>query len=121
MTDFLPEEVRAGLEKARRAAERKKSKLRVVAGDVSVPVLRAWDTGFAIAAEEAAHLRGLVDIYEGERHMGQQLIVTSREEDGEWIYDVKRTNIVMDRAPKDFAVAEDAPAALIEGPRRLSI
>ena len=61
MSDYLPKEVREGLEQARKAARRKSNRLRLQAGDEVFPVLRAWDDGFALALEDAPKLRGLVD------------------------------------------------------------
>ncbi|QDC11106.1 hypothetical protein FHY55_18525 [Oceanicola sp. D3] len=114
MSDFLPQSVREGLEAARRDAERRKSRLRVRDGDESYPVLRFWSKGFALAAEPAPNLRGLVDLFEGERHLYQCLIVTSREEAGERIFEFKRNTAAADSAPLDFARAKDAPVGLIE-------
>ncbi len=113
MTDFLPKEVRQGLEAARRAELRKKSRLRVRVGDDVYRVLRFWDGGFALEAEDAPHLRGLVDLYNGGVHLYQCLIVASAEEDGEMRFEFKRNTAAVDRAPLDFARDENAPIALI--------
>jgi hypothetical protein len=113
MTDYLPKEVLAGLEEARRQDRRKKARLRVHAGEDIFVVHRLWDDGFAVDAEDAPHLRGLVDIYEGSRHLWQCLIVASEEEAGEMIYEFKRHTAAEDRAPLDFAREDDAPVALI--------
>ena len=113
MTDFLPKEVRAGLEEARRRDRRKKARLRVHAGEEIFPVHRLWDTGFAVDIEDAPQLRGLVDIYDGATHLWQCLIVASEEEAGEMIYEFKRHTAAADRAPLDFAREDDAPVALI--------
>ncbi|WP_212523748.1 hypothetical protein [Actibacterium sp. MT2.3-13A] len=115
MPEFLPKEVREGLERARKAALRKKSRLRVHAGDEIYPVLRFWEDGFALEAERAPHLRGLVDIYEGSRHLYQALIVTSSEEAGERRFEFKRNTAAADRAPLDYDRPDDAPVALLEG------
>ncbi len=47
MTTFLPKEVADGLEAARKHALRKKSRLRVQAGQETLTVLNSWDGGFA--------------------------------------------------------------------------
>ncbi len=64
--------------------------------------------------EDAPKLRGLVDIYDGARHLYQCLIVASEAQDGEMIYEFKRHTAAVDRAPLDFSPEENAPVALIE-------
>lgn len=114
MFEFLPKEVREGLEKARKRDLRRKSRLRVHTDEDVFPVLRFWETGFVLDAENAPHLRGLVDIYDGSRHLAQCLIVASDEENGEMIYEFKRNTAAVDKAPLDFARDENAPIALLE-------
>jgi hypothetical protein len=113
MSDFLPREVRAGLEEARRRDLRKRSRLRVMAGNDIYPILRYWEDGFALDAEEVAHLRGLVDVFDGSRHVSQCLIIASGVQGGELICEMKRSTAASDRAPLDFARDESAPVALI--------
>ncbi len=116
MSDYLPKEVREGLELARKRDLRRKSRLRIHANDDIFPVLRFWDTGFALDIENAPHLRGLVDLYEGSRHLYQCLIVASEEADGEMVYDFKRNTAAIDKAPLDFERSETAPFALLDAP-----
>ena len=85
MSEFLPKEVREGLEMARKRALRNKSRLRVHTNDEIFPVLKFWETGFALDIEDAPHLRGLVDIYDGSRHLYQCLVVASEIETGELV------------------------------------
>ena len=113
MSEFLPKEVREGLAAARKRELRKKSRLRVHAGDAVFTVLRFWETGFSLDIEDAPHLRGLVDLYDGSRHLYQCLIVVSEEAHGEMNYDFKRNTAAVDKAPLDFARDEDAPIALL--------
>lgn len=113
MTTFLPKEVQAGLDAARKQSLKKKSRLRVEAGSESHKVLRFWDKGFSLDAENAPHLRGLVDLYDGARHIYQCLIVASEEEAGEMRYEFKRNTAAADRAPLDFYRDENAPIALL--------
>ena len=118
MEEFLSKEIQAGLAAARRASLRKASRLRLeVDGDV-YRVLALWKTGFSIAAEDAPHLRGLVDLYDGGVHLFQCLIVAGEEDDGEMRYEFKRATAVADRAALDFELAPDAPTALIEDGRQ---
>lgn len=114
MSEFLPKEVRAGLELARKSAQRKKSRLRVHAGDQTFTILRYWDDGFAVDADDMPNIRGLVDVYDGARHLSQCLIMASSEDAGEMVYEFKRATAVLDRAPLDYTRDETAPVALIE-------
>lgn len=114
MFEFLSREVREGLEAARKAALKKKSRLRVEVGDAVYPVLRFWDTGFSLDAEfSPGKLRGLVDVYDGSRHVFQCLIMASTIENGELVCDFKRATAVSERAPLDFWRDENAPVGYL--------
>lgn len=113
MTTFLPKEVQIGLDAARIAALRKSSRLRVETGEDSYRVLRLWSGGFTVEADVVPPLRGLVDLYDGGRHLYQCLIVASETEGGEMQYEFKRSTEAHDRAPLDFYRAPDAPIALL--------
>ncbi len=113
MSEYLPKEVREGLEAARKADLKKKSRLRVQAGDNIYPVLKFWDGGFALDAETAPHLRGLVDLYTGGVHLYQCLIVASEEDSGLMKYEFKRATEAVDKAPIDYIRDETAPIALL--------
>lgn len=112
MISFLPEEVREGLEKARQRDLVRKSRLKIVADDRAYPVIRLSDEGFSLP-EDAPHLRGLVDLYEGARHVAQCLVVASEEGEGEMRYEYKRRTEAADRPALDFEKDEGAPVALI--------
>jgi hypothetical protein len=114
MSEYLPREVRAGLELARKTDLKKKSRINVQVGGQSFVILRHWNEGFALDKDDAPHLRGLVDIYDGTRHLSRCLIVASSEDDGEMVYEYKRATPVSDRAPLDYHRDENAPVALIE-------
>ena len=115
MSTFVPKEVQAGLDHARRQAMRKASRLRIVTGDATYPVLRMWKTGFAMEADTAPALRGFVDLHDGAVHLFQCLVVASEEEAGEMRFEFKRLTAVSDRAALDFETRADAPVALLEG------
>ncbi|MFD0859129.1 hypothetical protein [Roseovarius aquimarinus] len=117
MDMHLPRDVQDGLDAARRAAHLRSSRLRVEADGVSLRVLRAWPGGFAVDAAEGAHLRGLVDIFDGPRHLSRGLIVAAAEEGGERVFDYKRMTEATGSQPADFVRAADAPAGLLEAPR----
>jgi hypothetical protein len=113
MSEFLPQDVRAGLEEARKSRLGRKSRLRVTAGDETFHILRFWEDGFSLDADMATHLRGLVDIYDGSRHLYQSLIVASEVEGGELICVMKRSTAALDRAPLDFVRDDTAPVGLL--------
>lgn len=117
MTTYLPKDVHAGLEAARLAGLKKTSRLRVLAGDTFYPVLRKWHDGFTVEAAKTPYLRGLVDLYEGERYLCQCLVVAAGAEGGEMTYEFKRSTAAADRAPLDFYRDPEAPIALL-GPGR---
>ena len=113
MSDFLPEAVRKGLEEARRAAERRSSRLCVHDGDDVYRINRMWDTGFAMDAEAAPKLRGHIKIYDGPRYLYQALVYQSREEEGERLFEYKWHQAVLDAPPVDFVRASEMPAGFI--------
>ena len=113
MTTFLTRELREGLDAARKLAARRRSRLRIEAGGQTWPVLRLWDGGFALDPADAPHLRGLVDIYDGARHVMQALVIASDHEDGEQRFEFKRATRSVDGPPADFVRDEGAPVALL--------
>ncbi len=113
MSEFLPKEVRAGLELARKEAMRRKSRLRLQIGDQQFTILRLWEKGFALDPASAPHLRGLVDIYDGAQHLSQCLIVASEQDGAEMVYEFKRATPASEKAPRDYARDDDAPVALL--------
>tara|TARA_R110002049_G_scaffold117332_3_gene270706 strand:+ start:100868 stop:101227 length:360 start_codon:yes stop_codon:yes gene_type:complete len=117
METVLSKEVQAGLDAARLAAMRKSSRLRIEVDGEMHRILRMWKTGFSMEADLAPHLRGLVDIYDGGKHLFQCLIVASDEEAGEMQFEFKRATAVAERAALDFEQSAHAPAGLIEDNR----
>ncbi|WP_439103725.1 hypothetical protein [Celeribacter marinus] len=113
MSEYFSKEVREGLELARKAGLKKRSRLRVRAGEATYPVLRMWDTGFALDSDDTAHLRGLVDVFDGTKHLYQALIVASQFEDHEVQFEFKRSTAAADKAPLDYDRPDDAPIALL--------
>ena len=113
MIEFLSKELREGFELARKRQEARKSRLRVQIGTEVYPILRLWDDGMAMDANQLLHLRGLVDVYDGARHLSQCLIVASTVENGQLICDFKRSTPVTDRPPLDFWRDENAPVAFL--------
>ncbi|MBC2837512.1 hypothetical protein [Paragemmobacter straminiformis] len=113
MLEFLPREVREGLEAARKATLRRKSRLRVQVGGAVFPVLRFWEDGMALDAKLTPHLRGLVDVYDGANHIFQCLIVASSQDGGELICGFKRSTAVLDRPALDYWHDENAPVGYL--------
>ncbi len=113
MLEFLPKELREGLEAARKRNLTRKSRLRVQVGEAVFPILRFWQGGFALDAALTPNMRGLVDVYDGSRHVFQCLIITSTNENGELICDFKRSTPIRDRAPLDYWRDENAPAGYL--------
>lgn len=111
--DHLPKDVQDGLKAAQRIAARRRSRLRLDTGAASYPILRVWENGLALDAESTPHLRGLVDVHDGARHLWQCLIVASRLEEGEIICEFKRNTAVTDSPALDFPRAPDAPRGLL--------
>ena len=113
MLEFLPQDVRDGLEVAQRRAAKRRSRLRVQVGEAVYPILRLHEDGMVIDAGMAPHLRGLVDIYDGSRHLCTALIIASTVENGALRCDFKRSTKVTDRPALDFWQDENAPVALL--------
>ena len=113
----LPKEVQAGLDAARKKDMKRKTRMRVRVGDDIYPLLRFEENGFSLDHRNAPHLRGLVDLYDGARHLYQCLIVASSEEGDEMYYEFKRATVAEDRAPLDFYADENAPVALVTDQR----
>lgn len=113
MLEFLPKEISDGLDAARKRDFARKSRLRVQVGEAVFPITRFWHDGFALDASLAPHLRGLVDVYDGARHIFQCLIVASSMENGDLVCEFKRSTIVSDRVPLDYWRDENAPIAYL--------
>ena len=113
MSTYMSKEVRDQLNAARLAGLKKASSLRVLVGDEYHTVLRMWHDGFAVEEEAAPMLRGLVDLYDGGRHLYQCLIIASESEAGERRYEFKRNTAAVDKAPLDFYRDGNAPIALL--------
>lgn len=107
--EFLPKDILDALRDAEGEKAARRTCLRVQYRDANWPVLRRWRDGFALDAAQVTHLRGLVDLYEGGRHIASALIVASEIEGGELICTLKRETRVSDRAPLDFVRSDTAP------------
>lgn len=113
MLEFFSKELRDGFDLARKRQNARKSRLRIKIGTEVYPILRLWEDGLAMDADHATHLRGLVDVYDGARHVSQCLIVASTVENGQLICNFKRSTQVTDTAPLDFWRDENAPVGYL--------
>ncbi len=114
MEAFFSNEVMDGIKAAQKKAERKKNRLRVHVGEDIYPVAKFWGAGFSVDLETVPKLRGLVDLYDGARHLSQCLIIRA-EKDGEWMnYEFKRRTEAVENAPLDYEHDTSAPIALLK-------
>ena len=113
MEAHLSKEVVEGINKARKQAMRKKNRLRVHVGDEVYPVLALKGNGFEMDADAAPHLRGLVDLYDGARHLAHCLVIHSEPEGDIMRYEFKQRTDVGNGPAKDFEVDDNAPVALL--------
>ncbi len=112
MLEHMPEELREGMRlKLQRQARR--SRLRVQIGEAVFPVIGLTDSTLSFDAEKAPRLRGLVDVFDGARHILQALIVANRIEGGLMICEFKRSTLVSERPALDYARDPEAPAGLL--------
>lgn len=116
MFEVLPEDIRRGLEAAQKRAQRRGSRLSVHMGDAVFPILRLWETGFAVDPARCPRLRGLVDIFDGPRHISHALIIAASEDEGEMVYDFKRETVVADGPIRDYAEDRATPGGYLPRP-----
>lgn len=115
MLEFLPPDFRISQASGPKQRAGRKVRLRVQVGDAVYPVVRFWHDGLALDAALTPRLRGLVDVYDGARHIFQCLIVASTIEKDEVICTFKRSTAVVDAAPLDFWRDENAPVGYLPG------
>jgi len=116
MLEFLPREILDGLREAHLNTLARKSRIRVRVGDAEYRVLKRWHDGFALALKDAPKLRGLVDLYDGARHLSQCLIVASEADGDMMLYEFKRNTASASEPALDFVVDDMRPVALLTGP-----
>lgn len=116
MLEQLPEDIRKGLEDARRKAARKGSRLCVHVGEDVFPIHSLSDTGFVVDPRTVPRLRGLVDIYDGPRHLSQALIIAVGNEGDLMAYEFKRETPVTQTPIRDYAEDRALPAGYLTRP-----
>ena len=113
MLEFLPKEIRDGLDGARHRVAARKSRLRVQVGEAVFPITRLWRDGFALDAALSPNMRGHVDIYDGGRHIFRCLVVASTAENGDLVCEFKHATAVSDRPALDYWRDENAPIGFL--------
>ncbi|SFR33311.1 hypothetical protein [Litoreibacter janthinus] len=113
MIEFLPKEIEDGLAAARLKAATKKTRLRVQSGEDMIPLVRLAGNHFAIEKDLAPRLRGLVDIYDGARHLYQALVVATSFDGEAVVFEFKRNTATANGPALDFAPEDDAPIGLL--------
>src|SRR6056297_2736886 len=113
METRIPAEAASALEQDRRRRLRRRSRFRIAAADWLFPVIEITRKGFTIEAEEPPHLRGYVDILEGDEQIARWLVVCVSARDGLVGYEYKREGLGGD-VPADFVLP--GIAGLIEAP-----
>ena len=117
MTTYVSAELQAGLDAARMRRAKRRSRLRVEGGGTSHPVLRLWERRAGVGRADRPPLRGPRHLYDGARHIGGCLGVTSDEQAREPRSEFNRALSAPQGAALDFARDEDAPVALIPDAR----
>lgn len=112
MDGYLPEVVAQALREARWNEAVKRSRLKAVVGENAYPLIRIHDHGFSIAADEPPSIRGFVDLYDGARRLGRQLVVLARHEDGVADYEYKLQS-AEGEAPADYVRERKMIAGLL--------
>lgn len=102
MLEYLTDDLREGLREAAIRKSRPGGRLHLRLGEAVFPVSRLWSGGLSAKAAGLTRLRGLVDLYDGPRHIGHCLIVASVLEGGELVCEFKTYQPVNDTPPVDF-------------------
>lgn len=115
MDGYLADRVNAGRKEARRADALKRGRIRVVVGDQTYPVLEIGAHGFTIAADEPPSIRGFVDLFDGPRRLGRQLVVLASHRDGEARFEYKLQS-AEGETPADYVREGEKIAGVLTGP-----
>jgi len=113
MLEFLPEDIRRGLEAARSRAARQKSRLCVHVGDDVFPIQKLDDFGFTVDLRRVPPLRGFVDIFDGPKHLSRALIIAASEDGHAMTYDFKRETPVKETRIRDYAEERVGPSGYL--------
>lgn len=114
MESVIPPDIADALDRDRRRQRRRASRFRVWAADKLFGVVELSDEGFVIEADEPPHLRGFVDILEGDERVLRCLSVCVSAEHGLVRYEFKRESAIGD-VPADHVAPPTA--GLLEAPK----
>lgn len=113
MTIYLPDTIKEELAMARRDARRLRATRTVHVGEEAYPIFDMTESGFSVDFGDSPKLRGLINIYEGARHLYQALIVASERDGDVMRYEFKRNTAAASHAPLDFEQEAERPIALL--------
>ena len=113
MTTYLSKEIQESLDNTRRIDRCKKPRHRVIFNGNTYPLIELWDNGFSLEAKDAPRMRGLVDIFDGSKHVSRCLVFATDEEDGRVNFEFKRRTQAKDQVPLDFERKISVPVALL--------
>ncbi|QUS36508.1 hypothetical protein [Falsirhodobacter algicola] len=102
MLEYLPDDLREEMRQAAIRKRRRGSRLHIQLGPDVFPLTRLWDRGLSIEAARLTHLRGVVDLFDGPRHIGHCLIVASVIDGDELVCEFKSFQPICDGPPVDF-------------------
>jgi hypothetical protein len=107
MESILPGEILSAMEAGRRNNRRARTRHLVVAGNRKHRIMELTESGFVIEADGLPHLRGYVEILDGDERIARRLAVFAWARDGLVGYEFKHG--VLNRAmPADYVRPERA-------------
>ncbi|MGB0497359.1 MAG: hypothetical protein ACPGID_03385 [Rubricella sp.] len=112
MDAHLPREVLDGIARARKKGT--PGRLAVHVDGEVYRVVSLSETELVLA-EDAPHIRGLVHLYDGPRHLADCLIYRAGNAEQGNRYEFKRRTDVSGGQPVDFEKNGEGPAGLLEG------
>lgn len=100
MDTFLPQGFAPDRTRNRMSRPARTPQLCVEKGGVYYPVLRRWDTGFAVSAQDVPTLHGIVNLYDGAEHLHRCLITARETDQDEQIFTIQRSKPAAEMSPK---------------------
>ena len=113
MFQFFSNDLADGLAAANAQKAQRKTRRRLVADGREYPLSNLWHDGLAVDASLTGHLRGLVDVYDGAKHIQQCLIIASEVQAGQLICTFKRATPISDRPALDYERDDNAPVGYL--------
>jgi len=97
----------------RRVKPKRKQRLRIQSGTRTIDIVNAWDGGFALSRSGPQPKRGVVDLFNGARHIRHGLVYQTGATEELVLYTFKLAQDPRMAQPADFERAPDGPVALI--------